>query len=205
MRSRLWKVTDLDNEKNEDNEGRSPSKKSKKDGSNHNPVKTPLTPSIKDDNANHTQANGRRRGNKPVEQLHGITEEVLRTYPSGTDAAEYMKISKLGISLCCNGKQQEFCGYRWRFYAGLSITDFEELNAAQLGYDAIIKLSQKGLVKAVYTESPGHSHANSEPNSHTIVDSSTDQEHSVKVESVGSKGSSQTVNQAAPLIGLYLL
>ena len=197
VRSRLWKVTDLDNEKNEDNEGRSPSKKSKKDGSNHNPVKAPLTPSIKDDDANHTQANGSRR--KPVEQLHAVTEEVLRTYPSGTDAAEYMKIAQGGISLCCNGKQQEFCGYRWRFYAGSSITDFEELNAAQLGYDAIINLSYKGPVKAVYTESPGRSQASSEPNSRTIVDGSTDRERSFKVESVGSKGSSQTANQAGTI------
>jgi hypothetical protein len=98
-----------------------------------------------------TYKTGSRRGNKPVEQLHAVTEEVLRTYPSGTDAAEYMKISQGGISLCCSGKQQEFCGYRWRFYSGPSITDFEELNAAQLNYDAIIKLSQKGSVKSVHS------------------------------------------------------
>jgi hypothetical protein len=103
-----------------------------------------------------TYKTGSRRGNKPVEQLHAITEEVLRTYPSGTDAAEYMKISNGGISLCCSGKQQEFCGYRWRFYSGPSITNFEELNAAQLNYDAIIKLSQKGSVKSVHSKSPGH-------------------------------------------------
>lgn len=58
---------------------------------------------------------------KPIEQLHPITGEVMRIYPSGTIAAAYLRASQAGISLCCSGKLADAYGFRWRFYEGPSI------------------------------------------------------------------------------------
>lgn len=55
---------------------------------------------------------------KPVEQLHCETGEVLRIHPSGSFAAIFMCCTQGGISTCCNNKQDEFMGFKWRFYDG---------------------------------------------------------------------------------------
>lgn len=55
---------------------------------------------------------------KPIEQLHIITGEVLRVYPSGKDAASFMNVSQSSISQCLQGKRSDCFGFRWRFYEG---------------------------------------------------------------------------------------
>jgi hypothetical protein len=55
---------------------------------------------------------------KAIEQLHISTGEVLRIYPSGKDAAEFMNVSQSGISLVCSGKIKDSYGFKWRFYEG---------------------------------------------------------------------------------------
>jgi hypothetical protein len=81
---------------------------------------------------------------KAVEMLHVTTGEVLRIYPSGKEAATFMRISQGGISLCCNDKQVEFCGYKWRFYCGPPI-DFNAMVDTQLTYDELSQLSMRGI------------------------------------------------------------
>ena len=58
------------------------------------------------------------RYTKPVEQIHIETGEVLRIHPSGSFAATFMCCTQGGISTCCNNKQDEFMGFKWRFYDG---------------------------------------------------------------------------------------
>ena len=55
---------------------------------------------------------------KCVEQLDVATGAVLRVYPSGTNAAKLMNIQSTGISLCVNGKREEYYGFAWRLYSG---------------------------------------------------------------------------------------
>ena len=55
---------------------------------------------------------------KCVEQLDLATKAVLRVYPSGTNAAKLMNIQSTGISLCINGKREEYYGFAWRLYCG---------------------------------------------------------------------------------------
>lgn len=55
---------------------------------------------------------------KAIEQLHVVTGEVLRIYPSGREAAAFMNISQSGISLCTNGQKTDANGFRWRSYDG---------------------------------------------------------------------------------------
>ena len=55
---------------------------------------------------------------KCIEQLHPETGEVLRIYPSGSDAAKLMKVSQGGISQCINGLRNSCYGFRWRSYEG---------------------------------------------------------------------------------------
>lgn len=55
---------------------------------------------------------------KPVEQLHILTDEVLRRYSSGSEAAHTMDISQSGISLCCLGKKYDFMAFKWRNVKG---------------------------------------------------------------------------------------
>ena len=55
---------------------------------------------------------------KCVEQIHPVTDQVLRVYSSATAAANFMGIYRSSISLCCNGKQQTCGGFKWRFYDG---------------------------------------------------------------------------------------
>lgn len=55
---------------------------------------------------------------KPIEQLHLITGEVLRVYPSGKDAASFMNVSQSSISQCLQGKRNDCFGFKWRFYEG---------------------------------------------------------------------------------------
>lgn len=55
---------------------------------------------------------------KAIEQLHVISGEILRIYPSGREAAAFMNISQSGISLCTNGLKSEANGFRWRSYDG---------------------------------------------------------------------------------------
>lgn len=81
---------------------------------------------------------------KAVEMLHVTTGEVLRIYPSGKEAASFMRISQGGISLCCNDKQVEFCGYKWRFYCGPPI-DFNAMADTQLTYEEVSQLSMRGI------------------------------------------------------------
>ena len=53
-----------------------------------------------------------------VEQIHPVTDEVLRVYPSGAAAASFMGISHSGISHCCKGIRCTSNGFKWRFYSG---------------------------------------------------------------------------------------
>lgn len=55
---------------------------------------------------------------KPIEQLHPITGEVLRIYPSGKDAAAFLGISHSSVSQCLNGNKADYAGFRWKFYEG---------------------------------------------------------------------------------------
>lgn len=58
---------------------------------------------------------------KAIEQLHILTGEVLRVYPSGKHAASFMNVSQSGISLCCSGTKPDAYGFKWRFYEGPAI------------------------------------------------------------------------------------
>ncbi len=51
------------------------------------------------------------KNNKPV-----ICLETKKVYSSVTEAAEKHKISKGGISACCNGYQKTAGGFRWKHY-----------------------------------------------------------------------------------------
>jgi hypothetical protein len=55
---------------------------------------------------------------KCIEQLHLATGEVLRIYPSGKDAAQFMNVTQSGISLCTSGLRTDCYGFRWRIYEG---------------------------------------------------------------------------------------
>ena len=55
---------------------------------------------------------------KCIEQLHPVTGEVLRVYPSGKDAAQFMNVTQSGISLCTSGLRPDCYGFRWRIYEG---------------------------------------------------------------------------------------
>ena len=55
---------------------------------------------------------------KCVEQIHPVTGQVLRVYPSVTAAANCMGIAKSSINSCCNGKVQTCGRFKWRFYDG---------------------------------------------------------------------------------------
>ena len=55
---------------------------------------------------------------KCVEQIHSITGQVLRVYPSIAAAANFMEIYQSHISKCFNGKRQTCGGFKWRFYDG---------------------------------------------------------------------------------------
>lgn len=58
---------------------------------------------------------------KCIEQLHPLTGEVLRVYPSGKDAAQFMNVTQSGISLCTSGIRPDCYGFRWRIYEGPQI------------------------------------------------------------------------------------
>ena len=55
---------------------------------------------------------------KCVEQIHPVTDQVLRVYSSASTAANFMGISNSNIHSCCDGKQQTCGGFKWRFYDG---------------------------------------------------------------------------------------
>ena len=55
---------------------------------------------------------------KCIEQLHLVTGELLRVYPSGKDAAQFMNVTQSGISLCTSGLRPDCYGFRWRIYEG---------------------------------------------------------------------------------------
>ena len=56
---------------------------------------------------------------KCVEQIHPVTDQVFRVYPSATAAANFMGIDNSHIhKCCCNGKLQTCGGFKWRFYDG---------------------------------------------------------------------------------------
>ena len=80
---------------------------------------------------------------KMVEQLHPETGEVLRVYPSGKYAATFMQVSQGGISQCCNGNCQEFCGFKWRFYTGPPL-DFVKLEGTHKPYEEIMAAIGQG-------------------------------------------------------------
>jgi len=77
--------------------------------------------------------------NKAVEQLHITSGEVLRIYPRGKDASTEMGISHSGISLCCSGKQEDFCGFKWRFYTGPAMT-FEDIEHLQTPMEDLLNM-----------------------------------------------------------------
>ena len=58
---------------------------------------------------------------KAILQLNLQTEEVLRIYSSGKEAANFMNVSQSGISLCLNGLKSESYGFKWRTYEGIPI------------------------------------------------------------------------------------
>ena len=58
------------------------------------------------------------RVTKCVEQIHPVTDEVLRVYPSGTAAASFMGVGQSGISQCFNGYYHTSKGFKWRLYRG---------------------------------------------------------------------------------------
>lgn len=58
------------------------------------------------------------RSTKAVEQLHILTGEVLRIYPSGKHAATFLNVSQSGISQCLTGVKTDCYGFRWRYYSG---------------------------------------------------------------------------------------
>ena len=66
-----------------------------------------------------------------MEQLHITTGEVLRTYPGGSDAANFMGISHGGISHDCHGKQADASGFKWRFYDGPLPIDWDAIESKQ--------------------------------------------------------------------------
>ena len=56
---------------------------------------------------------------KCVEQIHLVTDQVLRVYPSITTAANFMGMNTSDyISACCKGKVKTCAGFKWRFYDG---------------------------------------------------------------------------------------
>lgn len=52
---------------------------------------------------------------KDVELLDINSFEVLKTFPSGKEAAEFLNVSPTCISAVCNGKQKTTKGYKLRF------------------------------------------------------------------------------------------
>lgn len=58
-----------------------------------------------------------------MEQLDLHTEEVLRRYRTGTEAATLMKVFQAQISNCCTGKATSAYGFKWRKYVGPPIED----------------------------------------------------------------------------------
>jgi hypothetical protein len=61
------------------------------------------------------------RGLRPVEQLHIVTQEVLRIHKTGRDAAKFLNVSQSGISLCLTGTKPDAYGFKWRYYEGPKI------------------------------------------------------------------------------------
>ena len=55
---------------------------------------------------------------KAIEQLHLISGELVRIYPSGKDAANFLGVSQSGISLCLHLTKPDFHGFKWRQYGG---------------------------------------------------------------------------------------
>eukprot|EP01036_Dinobryon_divergens_P022458 gene22458-30715_t len=76
---------------------------------------------------------------KCVEQLDLATKAVLRVYPSGTNAAKLMNIQTTGISLCINGKREEYYGFAWRLYCGPRI-DFDAIEDKQTPLEELLKM-----------------------------------------------------------------
>lgn len=78
---------------------------------------------------------------RAVEQLHLLTGEVLRVYPAGKDAAQFMGISQSGISLCCTGIKSDSNGFKWRLRDGP--IDFAELEGKQKTYEELIEIAKR--------------------------------------------------------------
>eukprot|EP00597_Dinobryon_sp_UTEXLB2267_P015929 CAMPEP_0170128380 /NCGR_PEP_ID=MMETSP0020_2-20130122/21138_1 /TAXON_ID=98059 /ORGANISM="Dinobryon sp., Strain UTEXLB2267" /LENGTH=1040 /DNA_ID=CAMNT_0010362293 /DNA_START=759 /DNA_END=3880 /DNA_ORIENTATION=+ len=76
---------------------------------------------------------------KCIEQLHLITGEVLRVYPSGKDAAQFMNVTQSGISLVTSGIRPDCYGFRWRIYEGPPI-DFEAIKDRQTPLSELKKM-----------------------------------------------------------------
>jgi group I intron endonuclease len=56
---------------------------------------------------------GRSRSN-PIHQLN-LEGQILKTFPSATDAANAVKVSPTAICYCLNGKQKTSGGFRWAY------------------------------------------------------------------------------------------
>ncbi|MGG0793148.1 NUMOD4 domain-containing protein [Brevibacillus laterosporus] len=52
---------------------------------------------------------------KPVAKMHPVTEEVISTYPSISEAARQNGVTTALISYCVNGGSEFATGYRWKF------------------------------------------------------------------------------------------
>ena len=81
---------------------------------------------------------------KIIEQRHMTTKGVLRIYESQKHAADFLRVSQSGISLCCNKKQTDAYGFCWQFYKGPPL-DFDMINEAnfQLSKAELLKLNLK--------------------------------------------------------------
>jgi hypothetical protein len=58
---------------------------------------------------------------KAIEMLHVVTDELVRIFPSGKDAAQFWAVSQSGISLCLHDVKPDFLGFKWRNYNGNAI------------------------------------------------------------------------------------
>lgn len=52
---------------------------------------------------------------RPVLQLHPETNAIVNLFPSATEAANYTKIPRTGITKCCNETAKLAGKFKWRF------------------------------------------------------------------------------------------
>ena len=112
---------------------------------------------------------------RPVEQLHPVTNEVLRLYRSGKEAAIFMNIAQGGISLCCSGNKADCAGFKWRFYEGLPI-DWVALEGTQRPYEELQQmLSSRARAKAELRKRKRDERSSSVDNDEGVMDDQPDE------------------------------